>query len=146
MKGGWLLGIPALHDRRAPGNTCLAALRGPAMGTMERRLNGSKGCGGVMRMAPAGLARPGSPGEAFRLGCELAAITHGHPSGFLAAGCFAAIIAAIVAGESLEGAIAAAREILRTYPEHEECLAAIDAAVRLAGRGPATAERVETLG
>ena len=27
---GWLVGVPALHSRRAPGNTCLSALRASA--------------------------------------------------------------------------------------------------------------------
>ncbi len=43
-------------------------------------LNGSKGCGGVMRAAPVGLL-PRSYGDPFSTGCEIAAITHGPPSG-----------------------------------------------------------------
>ena len=31
---GWLIGVGALHSRRAPGATCLAALRGSEMGTI----------------------------------------------------------------------------------------------------------------
>ena len=55
--------------------------------------NDSKGCGGVMRVAPVGLYEQ-NPERAFDLACEIAAITHGHPTGCLAAGCLAAIIAA----------------------------------------------------
>lgn len=91
--GGWLVAIPGLHARRAPGNTCLAALQGKRCGTVQNRINDSKGCGGVMRVAPAGLLAvrivEGEPGEkarfAFELGCTAAAITHGHPSGILPA-------------------------------------------------------------
>ena len=76
---GWLLGHQELHRRRAPGNTCLSALhalRSPD----DRARNNSKGCGGVMRMAPVGLFLAGRPErarlhEAFDLGAELAAIT-----------------------------------------------------------------------
>ncbi len=54
---GELHRVPSLRDRRAPGNTCLAALR--AMRGPEdwgrRAENDSKGCGGVMRAAPCGL-------------------------------------------------------------------------------------------
>jgi ADP-ribosylglycohydrolase len=66
---GWLFEQRPLHSRRAPGNTCLAALR--AMNYLgEPARNDSKGCGGVMRVAPVGLFawrldRP--PEEAFRL-------------------------------------------------------------------------------
>jgi ADP-ribosylglycohydrolase len=51
----------------------------------------SKGCGGVMRVAPIGLIAENEE-RAFSLGCAAAAITHGHPSGYYSAGCFAAII------------------------------------------------------
>ncbi|GAB2794594.1 hypothetical protein GCM10027040_21070 [Halomonas shantousis] len=51
---GWLIQQRALHDRRAPGHTCLSALREmPSLGALAR--NNSKGCGGVMRVAPVGL-------------------------------------------------------------------------------------------
>src|SRR5262245_44471693 len=39
---GWLIGVKDLHSRRAPGNTCLSALRGEEMGEMQRPLNNSK--------------------------------------------------------------------------------------------------------
>ena len=52
---GWLLGIKELHARRAPGNSCLSALLHRKQGTTEEPINNSKGCGGIMRVAPAGL-------------------------------------------------------------------------------------------
>ena len=51
----WLINIPALFARRAPGNTCLSALRAGGKGTIEQPINHSKGCGGIMRAAPVGL-------------------------------------------------------------------------------------------
>jgi ADP-ribosylglycohydrolase len=42
---GWLIGLKALHARRAPGNTCLAALLAGGQGTVESPANDSKGCG-----------------------------------------------------------------------------------------------------
>src|SRR5207245_6704100 len=141
-RGGWLLGLPALHSRRAPGNTCLAALASGKLGTMDVPLNSSKGCGGIMRVAPVGLAG----GDAFRAGCEIAGITHGHPSGFLSAGFLAALVQAIIGGAGLTDAIAAAREQLRAYPNHGECLHAVDAAVVAAEGRHAHAEPIEQLG
>jgi ADP-ribosylglycohydrolase len=145
MNDGWLAGIADLRSRRAPGNTCLSALRQGRMGIIEAPLNTSKGCGGVMRVAPVGLAR-GLGNDAFKLGCELAAITHGHPSGYLAAGVFAAVIDQIIGGIRLRDAIDAATETLRQYPGHEECLRAVEQAVHLANTAAATPETVETLG
>ncbi len=66
---GWLFGQRELHHRRAPGITCLAALRSmKSLGEAAR--NDSKGCGGVMRVAPVGLfewslGRQDSPQRAF---------------------------------------------------------------------------------
>jgi ADP-ribosyl-[dinitrogen reductase] hydrolase len=78
---GWLAGVRTLHERRSPGSTCTSALRGPHAGTVDAPLNDSKGCGGVMRIAPAGLMGARSGGDRFDLGCDLAALTHGHPCG-----------------------------------------------------------------
>jgi len=54
----WLESQNDPEQRRGPGRTCLSALQSGKMGTMEERINESKGCGGVMRTAPAGLAFP----------------------------------------------------------------------------------------
>jgi len=91
--------------RRGPGNTCLTALMSGRMGTVAAPLNLSKGCGGVMRVAPVGLALPGRPDEAFALGVATAAITHGHPCGYNPAGCAAAIVARLLVGEPLDEAV-----------------------------------------
>jgi ADP-ribosylglycohydrolase len=103
---GWLVHVPGLQDRRAPGHTCLTALAGSDRGTPEEPINDSKGCGGIMRIAPVGLL--GDSFDHYRLGCELAALTHGHEAGYQAAGAFAVIIAAILAGETLDQALDAA--------------------------------------
>ena len=48
----WIRDIKELNVRRAPGNTCISALQSLKCGKVE---NDSKGCGGVMRVAPIGL-------------------------------------------------------------------------------------------
>jgi ADP-ribosylglycohydrolase len=116
--------------RRAPGITCVGALRSGKLGTIENPINDSKGCGGVMRPAPVGLAFDGV--RAFRLGAEFAAITHGHPSGYLPAGFLAQLISHLRGGESLSPAIAKSRKTLVGYKGHEETLKAVELALRLA--------------
>ncbi|MCW5978577.1 MAG: ADP-ribosylglycohydrolase family protein [Bryobacteraceae bacterium] len=143
---GWLITLQALHSPRAPGSTCLSALQSGVMGTIAAPLNSSKGCGGVMRIAPVGLFWEGA--QAFDMGCEIAAITHGHPSGYLSAGYLACVIAGIIAGESIRGSIDAALPLLAGRENREECWRAITDAVRLADDesvAPA-AEVVERLG
>jgi len=51
---GWLLQQRKLFSRRAPGTTCLSALHSNR-GKVTRAANDSKGCGGVMRIAPVGM-------------------------------------------------------------------------------------------
>ena len=100
---GWILSIKELQFRRAPGNTCLSALRSAKKGSLEEPINNSKGCGGVMRTAPVGLFYQKE--EAFKLGCESAAITHGHPSGYLSAGALSYLISALKEGTEFEAAL-----------------------------------------
>lgn len=53
VEGSWLSNIKALWSRRAPGNTCMGALQNIVSGIDFK--NNSKGCGGVMRVAPIGI-------------------------------------------------------------------------------------------
>ena len=130
---GGLLELRSLWSRRAPGNTCLDALR--RSGSLGRAaVNNSKGCGGVMRVAPAGLVGM-SFGDPFELGSKLAHLTHGHPSGYLAAGHLAATLAAILDGADLQAALAQADASMASRPGAAEVEDALAAAKRLAGNG-----------
>lgn len=91
----WLTSRPSLIALRAPGNTCLSAIRTSDWGgTIERPVNHSKGCGGVMRVAPWGLFLGESAAhwdeprlrDFVREGAQMAALTHGHPLGWISAG------------------------------------------------------------
>jgi ADP-ribosylglycohydrolase len=86
-----------------------------------------------MRIAPVGLVV--NPNLAFELGCEAAAITHGHPSGYLTAGFQASVIRSIIEAHSLSDSIDAAMEELQKHPGHEETRDAVERAVSF-GRDP----------
>lgn len=107
---GWLVAEPSLRAQRAPGTTCVEELRTRREGASgDSAKNDSKGCGGIMRVAPAGLLPTFfDRTAAFRLGCDLAALTHGHPTGFLAAGAMSAIIRSLLDGVDLQAAAALA--------------------------------------
>lgn len=95
----WLMNIPSLFSRRAPGNTCLSAIRQGANGSTVHPINTSKGCGGVMRVAPIGLYFVGKD-QSFemsdKLGAEAAALTHGHDLGYIPAAALVHIIRALL--------------------------------------------------
>lgn len=143
---GWLINERSLYKRRAPGNTCLTALRSGIAGTMEDPINDSKGCGGIMRIAPVGLLFHKDPKNAFQIGAELAAMTHGHPSGYLSAGALAAIISFINNGFTLNDAISESRVVLSTYNKHEETDNAIQKALDLHAQNSPSYKNVEKLG
>ena len=143
-----LLAEPALHHRRAPGNTCLSALRGITV-LGERAVNDSKGCGGVMRMAPVGLfgACHGLEArETFTLGKELAWLTHGHPSGYLTGGVLALLIQRLVEGSSLEEGLTLSLALLAGEDDHQETRDALQQAWRLAGTATPYADAITALG
>lgn len=137
---------PELNRQRAPGLTCLGALRSGEIGSAESPLNDSKGCGGVMRAAPVGLYFYKDPERAFAIGEISAAITHGHPSGYLSAGAFAAIIASLAFGENLTSAIETAIHFLKKRKNSREVLSAIDAAIEYSEKRELSPNSLDSLG
>ena len=127
---GWLIRVPELHSRRAPGTTCLSALAGEHELCAPAR-NDSKGAGGIMRVAPIGLVPVRSP---YSLACEAAGLTHGHITGQVAAGWFAGWIYHAAKGLPPEDAARTSwRECWGQAPELDAALAQ---AFRLAAGGP----------
>lgn len=141
---GWLITVPSLWRRMAPGNTCLNALRNPPLGSVGNPVNNSKGCGGVMRVASAGFVP--FDNYSFDLGCKVAALTHGHPSGYLAAGAMAHLLSLLRDGKDLRDAVDATLDVVRKRPDSGELVAALEGAVRKAAQGQPSPERVESFG
>jgi len=148
---GWLYGHQELHHARAPGATCIKALRDmKSLGGTAA--NNSKGCGGVMRVAPVALfvwhARhtENAASRAFDLANDLAAITHGHPTGQLAAGAFAVLVLGLVSGNALGEALDVAIQCLKIRPNHEETLQALEQARSLAGSRLPVVDAIAELG
>jgi ADP-ribosylglycohydrolase len=141
--------IEALNHRRAPGTTCLESLAARVGLAADPIHNDRKGCGGVMRVAPIGLLAAGLPHGArvaFVWGQRAAAITHGHPTGYLAAGATALIIAELASGRSLPEAVATALLLLQSAPGHEETTAALEQALAAAADAAPSARVLESLG
>ena len=106
---------PAMRQRRAPGNTCLAAVRAGALGTTVHPINQSKGCGAVMRVAPIGLIET-TPADAQILGDMAGALTHGHIDGWLPGGILSAMVRWIVQGHDIATAAHQALLQLAIHP------------------------------
>jgi ADP-ribosylglycohydrolase len=150
---GWLAEVTELKARRVPGHACVAALAAmPALGAKAR--NESKSCAGAVRVAPVGLFCAREPGtsdaraarRAFDLGCELAALTQGHPTGQVAAGAFAALVALLAREWDLDEAVDEVMPLVLRRPLGPETQRAIANAVSLAHEGSPTADRIAVLG
>jgi ADP-ribosylglycohydrolase len=147
---GWLMSHRELFAQRAPGNTCLEALR--KSDENHRVTNQSKGCGTVMRVAPIGLycGLPATdcsgPRQAFELGCRSSLITHGHVTATQSAGFLSAVIALLCDSHTLDSAIEAALPLLMSGARHDETLGAIEAARTAAAQSPNDPDRLATLG
>ena len=145
----WLLDVPELYSRRAPGNTCLSALEQEQAGIsyedyIEAKRNHSKGCGGIMRVAPIAVNYRTDMERLDLEGAQLAAITHGHSLGYMPAAVVVHIINRIVfppegKKQSLKEIVLEARdtaaEIFAGDPHLTEMTDIIDLAVKLAEDG-----------
>lgn len=138
---GWLIGHRQLHERRAPGNTCLSALQAlrSAGSLIGPARNDSKGCGGVMRVAPVGLfaSHWRDAGHAFDLACTLAGLSHGHATGQLSAGVLAALVHELALGHTLEQALDRAQALLTGRAQAGETQSALAQARSSAGQARA---------
>ena len=131
----------ALFAQRAPGNTCISALESGRIGRPDYPLNNSKGCGGVMRVAPCGLLFYKSPERAYDAAVTAAALTHGHKAGYVAAGALAYIIACIVNGSDLRAAVNRVMIYLCDHDRGSETYYALHDAVALSASLEISRER-----
>lgn len=81
-----LLKIDQLFSERAPGISCITALSSGRIGSIENPINNSKGCGGIMRVAPIAWSYATSQlsvHEISMLAANNSALTHGHELGYI---------------------------------------------------------------
>lgn len=150
----WISDIPELWNCRAPGATCLDALSSGEQGSTEHRINHSKGCGGVMRVAPVGLLLYRKNDEEADLeGAEIAALTHSHSLGFMPAAFLTHVIKKIVEKQGqveLTEVIAGAKETISNLFAQRKHLGAfcdlIDKAVTLAANDLFDSDNIPMIG
>ncbi len=126
----YLMSLPELYSPAGPGRTCLESLKAGVPGSIKNPVNDSHGCGGIMRVAPVGLVYDDTQ-EAFRVGAECAALTHGAPEAYLPAGVFAAVISELMKGCDIPSSIETAMKILQGYSGHESTYVRLKKAIEL---------------
>lgn len=156
----WLLDVPALYSRRAPGNTCISALSEAhesrnTSDYMKSPRNSSKGCGGIMRVAPLGIRDVNKPIDWLdQEGAYLAAITHGHPLGYLPAAVLTHILNRIVFPrekqmtllEIIDESVETTRRLFDGTDYLDDLCAIINKAVRLAANHDTNRSNIRQLG
>ena len=156
----WLLDVPELYSRRAPGNTCLSALMEARQNHgdgdyIENPRNTSKGCGGIMRIAPLGIHYGSIPIDTLdKEAAVLSAITHGHPLGYMPSAVLTHILNRIVfPGDrkmTLKQIILEAKETTKRLFENtehvDELCELIDKAIELSGNSDVDKNNIKRLG
>lgn len=136
----WLMNYKEFYSNRAPGFTCINALLQDECGSIKKKINDSKGCGGVMRVAPVGLYLPKHM-KAIRdvdmVGAEVAAITHSHPLGYIPAAALTHIVARCVTSDDdlnviVEEAVEVTRELFQEEKYIDEFVEIMNKAIDLA--------------
>jgi len=144
LESGYLVHEPLLHARRAPGMTCLSSLEDGTRGLGEAAVNDQKGCGTVMRSAPFGVLP--SIEEAIDAAMGAARLTHGHPTGAIAAGAFAAIIHSLLRGASMEEAVGRGIAEVGGVEGADETISALAQATEFASQSTAPPSAISQLG
>lgn len=171
----WLVNEPQLYHRRAPGMTCLSGIRKragelPDDGPSKHPINDSKGCGGVMRVAPFGLywsnqdrdECSGADDSSYmeyldRNAAEAAAFTHSHSLGYMPAAVLAHIVNRLVYptkvhpdGMSIKDAVVEARDAAKAMFADDrhigELVSIINRAIELADGDAADNACIRKLG
>lgn len=159
----WIREVKGLHTKRAPGSTCLTAIQ--ELTNHKEVVNNSKGCGGIMRVAPLALfaANPtyqtDSPSYIVDYAKEagkIAALTHKHPLGYIPAAFLSALIQQLMPysyvtpfllRRCIENCITI---ILEIYPEHqlhiEYIKQLVDKAINLSNSNSNDVEAISQLG
>ena len=161
----WLRDLPEMAQLRAPGNTCLSACEN--LFRHEEVRNNSKGCGGIMRVAPMALLVDQSPDsgryycsleDLAEGGCYIAEQTHQHPLGFLPAGLLTVLLYKLLpltpaqAQDNIDNIVSETLSILDVirvgkYEEDKKYLKELtEKAVRLAHSDISDADAIRELG
>jgi ADP-ribosylglycohydrolase len=125
----WLESLKDPFHVRHPSYTCMNVLQSGEKGSIDNPVNDSTEVSGLLRTAPVGLAFP--PGMAFREGADYAALTHGHPTSYYAAGFLAEVIAHIIEGRSLQDSVELSLEQLVAFDNHQDLLQHMESALEL---------------
>lgn len=149
-----LMSVKEMYASREPGRTCINVLAHKLFGTIEKPINCSKGCGGIMRTAPIALYY--NPDivpilQIDKLAAQASALTHGHKLGYIPSAIFAHILNTVTyRGYCLENAvldaISAAKVIFGVSEDMDYIEKLINLAVEYSNNNLSDIENINVLG
>ncbi|KPI17793.1 ADP-ribosylation/Crystallin J1 [Actinobacteria bacterium OK074] len=143
---GWLAFEEWLYARRSPTRACLLGFGDDVMGTLDTPKNPKElGPDAAGRSAPFGLLVGWEPQLVLQLAIECAAQTHGHPTAYLSAGAYAAVVHSLARGDSLDGAVQRTAQLLAPRPGQRPVAAALQRALGAVQQGAPSPEAVAEL-
>ncbi|MGN0642127.1 MAG: ADP-ribosylglycohydrolase family protein [Huintestinicola sp.] len=144
-----------LWAARAPGGTCLSALEAGGHGTINAPINDSKGCGGVMRVAPIAAYFCNSVlscEDIAMIGAHAAAITHNHELGYIPAAALVYIICRIMREPDADlkdiviGSISAMKRLFPKAEHLSELMLLLEKAILLSSENIDDIDAIHELG
>ena len=137
-KDFYLMNDRRLYQNRAPGITCMDACSAGCKGSFENLINHSKGCGGIMRIAPIACAYDLTidSKEVAMLCAKASALTHTHELGYLPSAYLGYMLHQLIhSNQSIEALHKQCKEVLQTlFPKAihlNELLEITDLAIEL---------------
>ena len=126
-----LLKFKELHQQRGPGRTCLTSLQSGECGTFTYKLNDSKGCGGIMRVAPIALflaqIKEFEVKDVALVAARSAAITHSHALGYIPAAYLAAFLCYMLQGDPFARACSKSDRVIKElFPDSADAKKCLD--------------------
>ena len=135
-----------LYNRRSPSMTTMMVLASGRLCGQDVKMNNSKSCASVMRVAPVGLFFAGDPEKAFHVGSQAGGLTHGHPTGAMAAGAMSSLISLILKGTAMSKAIPQVTKLLKKQKNSREVVKALTKAADEAGKDHDTLKALNKIG
>lgn len=135
-----------LTRHRAPGCTCLSSLGSGTFGTHTHKINDSKGCGGLMRVAPIAIAYTKDSNMGYDLACDSSLLTHCHILGFTPSGALILILIRLFHGQKIKEAVMETIEELKRKPECSSLVPILEKAVDTAMKRIPPPQAFEFLG
>ena len=153
----WLCDMPEMGMSRAPGTTCMSVIGSGKFGTVDQPVNNSKGCGGIMRIAPVALylARHADDEKAVeemdKTAAAVAALTHSHELGYMPSAALAHIINRIAYGgmnvqDAVADSIRTMKKLYRGKAHLNDMISLMELATELAANDKPDAINIRRLG